>query len=124
MASQVRGSAIVTAVMAMGLCMVLHGETAHGETFTVGEGDGWNLKVHDWPNGKNFTANDTLVFKYNNAFHNVAVVDEIGFRTCTVGDKLFSSGNDEIKIQQGQNYFICGFPGHCAAGMKIAVTAK
>ncbi|KAM1316634.1 hypothetical protein ACFX13_020390 [Malus domestica] len=122
MATQLRGSAIVTAVIAIGL--VLHGEIAHAKTFTVGEGDGWNFKVHDWPNGKNFTANDTLVFKYNNAFHNVAVVDENGYRTCTVGGKLLSTGNDVIKIQQGQNYFICGFPGHCAAGMKIAVTAK
>lgn len=60
MATQVRGSAIVTAVIVIGLCMVLHGEIAHAKTFTVGNGDGWNLKVHDWPNGKNFTANDTL----------------------------------------------------------------
>ncbi|KAH0988852.1 hypothetical protein GBA52_000335 [Prunus armeniaca] len=71
----------------------------------------------------NYTVGDDDVFKYNNGHHNVAVVDENGYTTCTIGDQVFSSGNDEIKLQHGQNYFICGFPGHCAAGMKMAVTA-
>ncbi|XP_008218970.2 PREDICTED: basic blue protein-like [Prunus mume] len=118
-----RGSAIVATMLL--LCIMLPCcEISYATNYTVGDDDGWNFKVHDWPTGKKlFHSHDTLVFKYNNGQHNVAVVDENGYTTCTISDQVFSSGNDEIKLQHGQNYFICGFPGHCAAGMKMAVTA-
>lgn len=64
------------------------------------------------------------VFKYNKDQHNVVVVDENGYKTCTASGKEFSSGNDEIKLARGQYYFICGVPGHCDRGQKIAVTAN
>ncbi|KAM1225741.1 hypothetical protein ACFX13_045178 [Malus domestica] len=175
MATQVRGSAVVTAVIVIELCMALHGGIAHAETFTVGENDGWTFNVENWTKGKTFAADDTLgkfyfnlsptyIFvhflfstyekrilrkgeikmrsgdsgrnleelirtqfqnvKYNKDLHNVVVVDENGYKTCTAIGKELSSGNDEIKLARGQNYFICGIPGHCDRGQKIAVTAN
>ncbi|KAL6297435.1 hypothetical protein ACE6H2_005577 [Prunus campanulata] len=119
---QARGSAIVATMLL--LCIMQPScEISDATNYTVGDDDGWNFKVHDWPTGKKFHAHDTLVFKYNNGHHNVALVDKNDYTTCTTGegDQVFSSGNDEIKLQHGQNY-ICGFPGHRAARMKMAVT--
>ncbi|CAN6720219.1 unnamed protein product [Malus baccata var. baccata] len=124
MATQVRGSAVVTAVIVIGLCMARHGGIAHAETFTVGDDAGWTVSIGDWTKGKTFAADDTLVFKYNKDLHNVVVVDENGYKTCTAIGKELWSGNDEIKLARGQNYFICGVPGHCDRGQKIAVTAN
>lgn len=65
------------------------------------------------------------VFNYNRAIHNVVVVPRSAYLSCTTprGAKVYQTGNDKIKLVRGQNYFICNFPGHCEAGMKIAVTA-
>lgn len=64
------------------------------------------------------------VFKYNNGSHSVVVVDENGFTTCTKSGQIFTSGNDEIKLKKGMNYFICGVGMHCAEhGMKMAISA-
>lgn len=60
MATQVRGSAVVTAVIVIGLCMALHGGVAHATTFYVGDDAGWTFNVEDWTKGKTFFANDTL----------------------------------------------------------------
>lgn len=67
-----------------------------------------------------------VVFKYETGFHNVVKVDKIGYETCTVteGGQIYTTGHDQIKIEKGPNYFICAFPGHCTAGMKISVTAS
>ncbi|KAM1023600.1 hypothetical protein EV2_045522 [Malus domestica] len=124
MASQVRGSAVVTAVIVIGLCMALHGGIAHAKTFIVGDDAGWTFNVEDWTKGKTFAADDTLVFKYNKDLHNVVLVDENGYKTCTASGKEFPLGNNEIKLARGQYYFICGVPGHCDRGQKIAVTAN
>lgn len=51
-------------------------------------------------------------------------VGENGFTTCTKSGQIFTSGNDEIKLKKGMNYFICGVGMHCAEhGMKIAISA-
>lgn len=63
-------------------------------------------------------------FNYDPRVHNVVAVDEIGYSSCTAprGAKVFDSGMDEIKLSRGHNFFICTLPGHCQAGMKIAIT--
>ncbi len=122
--SQGRGSA-VAAVMVLGLVVVLHCEVAQAATYTVGGPGGWTFNVVGWPKGKQFRAGDTLVFNYNSAIHNVVVVNKGGYDICSTprGARTYRTGKDQIKLVKGQNFFICSIPGHCGAGMKIAVTA-
>ncbi|KAJ6955234.1 mavicyanin [Populus alba x Populus x berolinensis] len=64
--------------------------------YQVGDSAGWTsmgqVDYQDWAANKNFHGGDTLVFNYNNQFHNL-----------------------------GYYYFICGYLGHCQAGQKIDI---
>jgi azurin len=64
------------------------------------------------------------VFNYAVGAHNV-VEDQAGYKSCTpgAGARTHTSGNDRITLRRGRNFFICSFPGHCAAGMNITVDA-
>ena len=67
------------------------------------------------------------VFKYNPSFHNVVAIDEDGYNGCSTASpssKVYSTGNDAVKLLKGHNYFICGVPGHCDMGLKIRVNAS
>ncbi|CAA0822057.1 Basic blue protein [Striga hermonthica] len=114
---------MVVAIFLMGL--LLQCGWAHSTSYTVGDSTGWVFGVAGWENGKNFTAGDTLVFKYMAARHNVVVVDKSSYDSCTVPPKakIYNSGSDVLCLTKGPNYFICGVPGHCQAGMKIAPIA-
>jgi len=64
------------------------------------------------------------VFNYG-AGHTVDEVSENDYKSCTLGNSITSdsSGTTTIALTTtGPRYFICGIPGHCAAGMKLAVT--
>ncbi|MCI81915.1 basic blue protein, partial [Trifolium medium] len=37
------------------------------------------------------------------------------------GAQVLRTGNDEIELASGANYFICIVPGHCQTGMKIFI---
>ncbi|CAJ1963623.1 unnamed protein product [Sphenostylis stenocarpa] len=93
--------------------LVLSSEKAHATTYVVGDNDGWNMHPQNWPIGKNFKAGDILVFNYNPQLHDVVIVDEGGYKSCTVpkGAKRYNSGHDQIKLAGGPTYFICSFPG-------------
>jgi hypothetical protein len=56
----------------------------------------------------------------------VLVVEKLGFDTCEPSPsdiiKKFQSGIDRITLVKGDNYFICGVPGHCDE-MKLAINA-
>ncbi|ESW31590.1 hypothetical protein PHAVU_002G250700 [Phaseolus vulgaris] len=118
-----RGSAVV---LLISLCfLVLHSQMAHAATYTVGGSGGWTFNTVGWPNGKRFRAGDTLVFKYSSGAHNVVAVNKVGYGSCKTprGARVYQSGNDQIKLVKGQNYFICNYVGHCESGMKIAINA-
>jgi len=65
------------------------------------------------------------VFYYDAKEHNVVVVDQGGYNSCTAsaGSKTYNSGRDNIQLPKGPSYFISSFPGQCQAGLKIAVSA-
>lgn len=66
------------------------------------------------------------VFNYRVGAHNVVVVDKSAYDSCTQPEdaEVYESGNDKIELVKGENFFICGFGGHCdQGGMKIAVNA-
>ncbi|KAE9610352.1 hypothetical protein Lal_00006376 [Lupinus albus] len=116
-----RGSAMVLL-----FCLfVIQSEMVHAATYTVGDSGGWTFNTVGWPKGKKFRAGDTLVFKYSPIFHNVVAVNKAGYSSCRTpaGSKVYHSGNDQIKLSKGQNYFICNYVGHCQANMKIAINA-
>ncbi|XP_006650902.1 chemocyanin-like [Oryza brachyantha] len=119
-----RGSAVAVGVVVL-LGVLLHGEVAESAVFTVGDRGGWGMGAGSWASGKRFKAGDVLVFKYDSSAHNVVAVDAAGYKGCTAprGARVFKSGSDRVTLARGTNYFICNFPGHCQAGMKIAVTA-
>ncbi|KAK3428170.1 hypothetical protein EUGRSUZ_F04279 [Eucalyptus grandis] len=127
--SQGRGSAsrvATAAAVAVALIYLFaQAEYARAATYTVGGSGGWTLNVASWPKGKRFRAGDTLIFKYDRTLHNVVALNKGGYDSCRTpgGAKVYSSGNDQIKLVKGPNYFICNFPGHCESAMKIAVNA-
>ncbi|CAK9318091.1 unnamed protein product [Citrullus colocynthis] len=121
---QGRGSAAVSVVMACLLVLQYCG-MVHAAVYTVGDDQGWTFNVDSWPDQKRFHAGDTLVFNYSPVAHNVVAVNKVGYNRCISprGSKVFQTGNDQIKLVKGQNFFICNLPGHCQSGMKIAITA-
>lgn len=66
------------------------------------------------------------VFKYPRMAHNVvSLKNKVAYNWCLKpkGSKVYQTGKDRIKLVKGYNYFICSYPGHCKAGMKIAIKA-
>ncbi|XP_062220989.1 basic blue protein-like [Phragmites australis] len=93
--------------------------------YMVGDYGGWKFNVAGWAKGRTFHAGDLLVFNYNRAVHDVAIVNAAAYRSCAVprGAKVLRSGRDKVKLGKGTHYFVCTVRGHCQAGMKIAVRA-
>ncbi|KAF9685207.1 hypothetical protein SADUNF_Sadunf03G0030600 [Salix dunnii] len=86
----------VVLLMMMALC-----EVCFGAGYNVGESDGWTIGVdyNQWASTKKFQVSDTLV-------------------------ATFASGRDSIILDKaGHSYFVCGFPGHCQAGLRVAISA-
>ncbi|CAD6249614.1 unnamed protein product [Miscanthus lutarioriparius] len=94
-------------------------------SYMVGDYGGWKFNVDKWAKGRTFRAGDVLVFNYNRAVHDVAVVNAAAYRSCAVpkGAKVLRSGRDKVRLGRGTHYFACTVRGHCQAGMKIAVRA-
>jgi len=105
------------------LCVLQCVHLVEGATYVVGGSTGWNLEARTWPDGKKFRAGDILVFNYNTTVHNVVIVCAEAYQNCSTAGITLTSGKDKVPLWKGTNYFICGKPGHCAAGMKIAVVA-
>lgn len=120
--AQGRGSA--TQGLALGLlalCLLLGAaDVAGAATYNVD----WSFGADSWSKGKNFRAGDVLVFSYSPSVHNVVAVDAGGYNGCRGSGTTYSSGNDHVTLGAGTTYFICSVSGHCAAGMKMAVSAN
>ncbi|MED6155394.1 hypothetical protein PIB30_004826 [Stylosanthes scabra] len=96
--------------------------------YTVGDTSGWAIggDYSTWASGKNFVVGDSLVFNYGSG-HTVDEVKEGDYKSCSTGNSIStdSSGATTIHLKtSGTHYFICGVPGHCSGGMKLAVTVK
>ncbi|XP_037489839.1 mavicyanin-like [Triticum dicoccoides] len=65
-----------------------------------------------------------IVFKYSPQAHDVLEVSKADYDSCTTASPVttLNSGNDVVTlIATGTRYFICGFPDHCAGGMKVKI---
>jgi hypothetical protein len=68
------------------------------------------------------------VFKYARGAHDVLEVSKADYDSCSGSSPLatFQTGDDTVPLPAGgvTRYFICGVPGHCAGGMKLAVRVE
>uniref|UniRef100_A0A0D9XRM8 Phytocyanin domain-containing protein n=1 Tax=Leersia perrieri TaxID=77586 RepID=A0A0D9XRM8_9ORYZ len=119
------------AIVVLGLLALAFSTTVLAETHVVGDSNGWDFSVSfdSWADGKVFAAGDTLVFNFKPGAHNVLAVDAAAYRSCKVSGAAADSvaaatGTASFLLKKGVNYFICGVPGHCAAGMKLRVVAN
>ncbi|KAL6912099.1 hypothetical protein ACP4OV_000904 [Aristida adscensionis] len=109
------------------LLLVARASTAAAATYTVGDGSGWTTGVDytTWAASKNFKVGDSLVFNYAKGLHTVVEVSAAEYMACTATNPIGSdsSGATTIALKTpGSHYFVCSIPGHCAGGMKLAVT--
>jgi plastocyanin len=126
MAAANRSALLVVAMAAAVLATTATGAT----TYTVGAPAGsWDTRTNyaQWVSAVTFRVGDQLVFKYSPAAHDVVEVTKAGYDSCSSSGPIatFNSGDDTVPLAAiGTRYFICGFPGHCAAGMKLAVKVE
>uniref|UniRef100_A0A0D9W7T3 Phytocyanin domain-containing protein n=1 Tax=Leersia perrieri TaxID=77586 RepID=A0A0D9W7T3_9ORYZ len=101
---------------------------ASAKDYTVGDSSGWTTGVDytAWAKGKAFNIGDTLLFQYSGG-HSVAEVGAADHVSCSASNPLrsYNDGTTTVTLTRpGTRYFICGATGHCAAGMKLAVTVS
>lgn len=99
--------------------------------YPVGDTAGWTsmggVDYEGWSSAQNFHVGDTLIFNYNNQFHNVKQVTLQDFQSCNPSSPIatYNNGSDTITLDRpGHYYFICGFPGHCMVGQKVRVSVS
>ncbi|RWR74998.1 basic blue-like protein [Cinnamomum micranthum f. kanehirae] len=94
--------------LVIGVTLLFLSDIAQAATYAVGDKGGWSFNLVNWPKGKSFKAGDlTAMAQW---LHHSKGIQGL-------------SGNDNIKLFKGHNYFICNIVGHCQAGMKIAINA-
>ncbi|KAE8669133.1 Blue copper protein [Hibiscus syriacus] len=94
------------------------------------------LYPHWWPVGSEIGALVAVVTGHHvmgqsrGSRPEISCLDEVSssdYSTCTVGNEIRSdkSGATTITLKTaGTIYFICGVPGHCADGMKLAIKVE
>ncbi|XP_044951347.1 mavicyanin-like [Hordeum vulgare subsp. vulgare] len=92
-------------------------------------GGSWDLQTNysQWISRIRFTTSDELHFLYPTTMYNVVEVSKAGHDRCNASNPIakFSTGTDVVSLAAtGTRYFICSFPGHCVAGMKVQVNVK
>ncbi|CAL9086940.1 unnamed protein product [Musa acuminata var. zebrina] len=110
------------------LLLVAGAGPAEGAVYKVGDSAGWTIigspNYTAWAASKTFHVGDTIVFEYNNSFHNVLEVTKAEYNACNASSPIatYATGNDSITIKtKGHHYFLCGFPGHCTIGQKVDI---
>ncbi|XP_022159180.1 mavicyanin-like [Momordica charantia] len=112
------------AMWIIGLFAVSVGAAVH----KVGDSAGWTTLIPvdyaKWASSNNFHVGDSLLFSYNNKFHNVLQVNQQQYGSCNSSSPAasYNSGADSIALKRtGTFYFLCGFPGHCQEGQKVEI---
>ncbi|CAM6118127.1 unnamed protein product [Calypogeia fissa] len=131
-----KGSAFLVLLFALGL-LAASANVATATTFQVGGGvvGEWTipstankLDYQTWADSQKFNFGDELVFNYQNDTHDVVqVANATAYAACDANPNdaiaTYDSGEDVIELTEGpEYYFICGSPGHCAAGQKFHIT--
>lgn len=64
------------------------------------------------------------VFNFATGAHDLTVVTRQAYDSCSTANAVNRITNGPARVRlntTGQHYYICGFPGHCAAGQKLTV---
>uniref|UniRef100_A0A0D9WUL2 Phytocyanin domain-containing protein n=1 Tax=Leersia perrieri TaxID=77586 RepID=A0A0D9WUL2_9ORYZ len=108
---------VAVAALAQVAAAVVHPVGGNGAWDTTGNYNAWSLS-------QKFTQGDSIKFSYPSS-HDVVKVTKAGYDACSPANAIasFNDGSTIVKLDApGKHYFICGIPGHCAAGMKLEVT--
>ncbi|XP_074589699.1 mavicyanin-like [Curcuma longa] len=96
--------------------------------YKVGDAVGWTIlgspNYTAWTVSKDIHLGDTIMFVYNKNFHNVLEVSKEDYKACNAASPIatYTTGNDSVTLnRRGHHFFICGVPGHCAAGQKVDI---
>ncbi|XP_010909861.1 umecyanin [Elaeis guineensis] len=100
-------------------------ELAMGKNYDVGPNGQWDQTSNyaTWASSITFVPGDSLTFKYGST-HDVVEVTKANYDSCSTSGAIstHTGGNTVISLNStGKRYFICGTPGHCAAGMKVEI---
>ncbi|KAJ3687061.1 hypothetical protein LUZ61_016225 [Rhynchospora tenuis] len=105
--------------------------TSTGAVYKVGDSAGWttigNVNYGLWASKNKFHAGDFALFTYNKNFHNLLEVSKADYQSCNAASPIatYATGNDSVPLKTaGPHYFLCGFPGHCAAGQKVEINVQ
>ncbi|KAH7292355.1 hypothetical protein KP509_29G064100 [Ceratopteris richardii] len=139
---QGRGSALVMLIALVVVCTILAAEPASAASrhvrrpffpparriYPVGGNGMWMLgskvSYNKWAASKIFRQNDQLLFSLNPTFHNLMLVSAAEYFSCSPRKPIaiYRKGKISLNLaKRGTYFFICGIPGHCQAGMKMAV---
>ncbi|KAH7292352.1 hypothetical protein KP509_29G063800 [Ceratopteris richardii] len=143
---QGRGNAMFMVISLAVVCVLLAGEPAsavsfHGRRpfrppvrtpvrriYPVGGNGMWMLgskvSYNKWAASKVFRQNDQILFTFNPTFHNVMLVSAAEYFSCSPRKPMaiYRKGKVSFNLaKRGTYFFICGIPGHCQAGMKMAI---
>ncbi|KAI5056376.1 hypothetical protein GOP47_0028194 [Adiantum capillus-veneris] len=101
-----------------------------GVRHQVGGSPGWslpsrsNVNYTEWASTQSFVVGDTLYFNYSSQYHNVVQVTKANYNACISTNPIeeWQDGATVITLNMtGTFYYICGVPGHCDQGQKVAV---
>ncbi|OMO72138.1 Plastocyanin-like protein [Corchorus capsularis] len=103
-----------------------------GAVHKVGDASGWTIMgdtddYANWASTRTFHVGDSLLFEYNNEYHDVVEVSHDDFESCkgTSGIATYASGSDIITLERpGHYYFLCGVPGHCQIGQRVDILVQ
>ncbi|XP_073010777.1 mavicyanin [Typha latifolia] len=114
--------------LALGLLLLIsYVSWGSATVHTVGDSSGWTtgFDYSSWAAGKTFVVGDSLFFNYASGAHTVNQVSSGDYTSCSTANSINSDSSGETTLPlstAGTHYFICGVPGHCSGGMKLAVT--
>uniref|UniRef100_M4DYM0 Phytocyanin domain-containing protein n=1 Tax=Brassica campestris TaxID=3711 RepID=M4DYM0_BRACM len=127
------------------ILLALFGVAVGGTVHKVGDSSGWTMmgvNYEAWASSRTFQVGDSLVFEYNNGFHDVTEVTHNNFELCEPSKPFvtevthndfelcepskplakYQTGSDTISLTKpGYQNFICGFPSHCDIGQKLQI---
>ncbi|KAL1190661.1 Mavicyanin [Cardamine amara subsp. amara] len=120
----IKNNALFTSLM---ILVALFGVVVGGTVHKVGDSGGWTMmgvNYEAWASSRTFQVGDSLVFNYNNEYHDVTEVTRNDFELCEPSKPLtrYQTGFDTISLTKpGLYHFICGAPGHCDVGQKLQI---
>ncbi|KAL5199169.1 hypothetical protein ABZP36_002681 [Zizania latifolia] len=123
-----RSVVMMKGIVAVAAVAALAAQLAAAVVHPVGGNGAWDTSgnYNAWAASHKFSQGDSILFTYPSS-HDVVEVAKAGYDACSAANAIssYTGGSTTVKLSApGKRYFICGVPGHCAAGMKLEVTVS